>query len=530
MRRAGWPSRPLLFSGGLGALTIFAGALVSAAAGPSAGDEVLFDFETGDLSGWRASPGLDWQPTNTEGWGKRKPEGFQGRFFLAIGKERHEENTDGTLTSAPFRITRPYLKFLLAGELHPSVSVGLLVDGKVVRRAYGNNVYDLLERSFDVRPWRGKRGQIVIEDRAEGKSLLRVDDFRLSHTPAMPLGALRADRREETVLARPGAFALALDARAVGADDAVFEHSIVRGPDGRWHLYATVAPRKGKGLSPEERRLGPRRIVHATTRRLTDTPWRYEGVVMEADPGAGERFLWSPHVLHAEGQYHMFYVGNGEPWAGWRPCAPGERKAQPHIGDCGDQGPFDVFAATSADGRRWTRRGKLFSDTPFAFDPFVTRVGDDWVMYYAGAEPANILGKHAIVYRTSKDLRTWGERRVALLDATVTTPWAEHSFVRFPQLLRRGDDWFLLAGPMHNDNLSRYHCQHLFRADEPWRFDGGGSLGRLFVDAGGKVIEDGGRLFVSTSSTLGAAGGVWVAPLTWAERPVSASQVAGPRP
>lgn len=478
-------------------------------------DQPLFDFESGDLAGWEASPGLDWKPTKTNGWGKRVPVGFQGRYFLATGRERHEENSDGALTSTPFVITKNHVKFLMAGELHPAVNVALEVDGKVVRRAHGNNAYDLLERSFDVRRWKGKRARLVIEDRAEGKSLMRVDDFRLSDTPAEPLGSLRVSRREESSLARPGEFVQVLDALALGEGITTYEHTIVRGPDRLWHLYAAVGPLVGKTTSPEERRLRTRKIVHATARRLSDAPWKIEGVVMEADTAAGEQFLWSPFVLHAGGQYQMFYVGDGKPWEGWRKCAPGEKKAQPGIGECGDQGPFGVFLATSADGRRWTRHGKLFSDTPFAFDPFVTRVGNEWVMYYAGAEPAHILGKHAIVFRKSKDLRQWGERQVALLDATTTTPWAEHSFIRYPQVLRRGGVWYLLAGPMHNDNLSRYHTQHLFVGNDPLKFDGGGSQGRLFVDAGGKVLEDGGRLYVSTSSALGSSRGVWIAPLTW---------------
>ncbi len=136
-------------------------------------------------------------------------------------------------------------------------------------------------------------------------------------------------------------------------------------------------------------------------------------------------------------------------------------------------------------------------------------------MYYAAAEPANILGKHGIAYRKSRDLKHWGARSMAFVDATSTTPWAEHSFIRFPQLLQRDGAAYLLAGPLHNNNLSRYHCLHIFRSDDPFAFSADAWFKRIFVDAGGKVLQDGPRLYVSTSSTLGLSQGVWLAPLHW---------------
>ncbi len=281
-------------------------------------DQVLADFESGDLSGWQASPGLDWVPVDGRGWDKRAPTGFEGRWFLATGKERHTNNTNGALTSAPFRITKRYVNFLMAGELHPAVNVALVVNKRVVARAYGNNAYDFVERSFDARKWKGQQGTLVIADEAEGKSLLRVDHFRLSNTAAPALGRFEAQRREESDIARPGEFRQILNATTIGNVD-VFEHSLARGPDGRWHVFAAVAP---KQTDPTQAALGTREIVHASARRLTDASWRYEGVVLQADADAGERFLWSPFVLHANGKFHMFYTGAGKPWSGWRACAP----------------------------------------------------------------------------------------------------------------------------------------------------------------------------------------------------------------
>jgi hypothetical protein len=180
--------------------------------------------------------------------------------------------------------------------------------------------------------------------------------------------------------------------------------------------------------------------------------------------------------------------------------------------------------ATSKDGQTWQRHKEspLFSDSPFLFTPYVLRVQDKWVMYYASAMPANELGLHGIFYRVSDDLIHWSGRRPAMLSREYQV-WTEHSFIEKPVVFRRGKWWYMLAGPMNNDNQSRYHFQQVFRSEDPyfwdpWR-DGeyADDLMRckgVFMDGHGKVLRDkDGRWFISHSGAF--AGGVWIAELHW---------------
>lgn len=75
----------------------------------------------------------------------------------------------GTLTSPPFKIERPFLRFRIGGGHHPDeTALTLEVDGKVVRSATGRDAERLLPTSFDVREFAGKTARIVIVDKATG--------------------------------------------------------------------------------------------------------------------------------------------------------------------------------------------------------------------------------------------------------------------------------------------------------------------------------------------------------------------------
>lgn len=179
-----------------------------------------------------------------------------------------------------------------------------------------------------------------------------------------------------------------------------------------------------------------------------------------------------------------------------------------------------MFLATSRDAVHWERHpgNPVFIDSPFAFTPFVQRLGSRWVMYYAGAEPADIKnGVHGIITRTSTDLKNWTDRRVAYLRAD-RTPWPEHSFVHSPHVFERDGLWYLFAGPMGNRNQSRYHYRQFLRSSDPLRWESTPTehspLKGLFVEGGSRIFADEkGRWWITHSGVY--AGGVWLAPLTW---------------
>ena len=173
--------------------------------------------------------------------------------------------------------------------------------------------------------------------------------------------------------------------------------------------------------------------------------------------------------------------------------------------------------------KTWTRPkpAALFTEMPWCFTPYVTRVGDEWAMYYAGTVNSEVLGQHCLIARTSKDLVNWGERRVVLRSES-TNAWPEHAFLHSPVVWQDRGTWWLLAGPVDNMNLSRFHHRALFRSADPFSWpttvkertpDNG-----LFLEGGAKILHDEqGKQWITHSGPW--AGGVWLAPLHWKEKP-----------
>src|SRR5438874_2119907 len=82
------------------------------------GKPLNLDFETGDLRDWTAEgDAFKDQPIKGDTVIKRRPESrseHQGQFWIG-GYERHGDKPQGTLTSAPFKVTHPWGAFLVGG-------------------------------------------------------------------------------------------------------------------------------------------------------------------------------------------------------------------------------------------------------------------------------------------------------------------------------------------------------------------------------------------------------------------------------
>jgi len=158
---------------------------------------VVADFE-GDA--WNSSPGAGasggWVATGSAFGsgpargtlpGQMRVAGFVGRGLVDsfVGGDV----ATGTLTSPPFEIVRPFLRFRIGGGNHPGeTELTLEVDGNVVRRATGRDSERLLPESFDVREFIGKSARIVIVDRATGGwGHVNVDQIVLVDAPVDPV-------------------------------------------------------------------------------------------------------------------------------------------------------------------------------------------------------------------------------------------------------------------------------------------------------------------------------------------------------
>ncbi len=170
---------------------------------------------------------------------------------------------------------------------------------------------------------------------------------------------------------------------SVGEDEPWYinDHTIVQGPDGTWHMFGITHAEPADALDEKH-------LAHATAPSLQG-PWTKQEFALDADPFYGETHLWAPHVIEVDGVFYMFYAGGGP-----------------------DNAEYAINLATSTDLWTWTRHpdGPLFRDGYDARDPFVIRIGEQWVMYYtATSDPAG--GNHTVMYRTSDDLMQWSERQ-----------------------------------------------------------------------------------------------------------------------
>jgi non-lysosomal glucosylceramidase len=101
----------------------------------------------------------------------------------------------GMLTSRTFSIARSYISFLIGGGAHPGKTcINLIVDGKAVSTAMGQNNNRMERVSWDVRQWSGKTAVLQIVDQETGPwGNIGIDDIVFSDRPGPPPGAMAAE-------------------------------------------------------------------------------------------------------------------------------------------------------------------------------------------------------------------------------------------------------------------------------------------------------------------------------------------------
>lgn len=90
--------------------------------------------------------------------------GFAGRRLLN-SFDKGGDGLTGIVCSPEFSIDKRYLKFLVGGGRQADrTSVNLIVDGKIVRTAAGNQSETLKEVIWDLKSWRGKKAMVKVID------------------------------------------------------------------------------------------------------------------------------------------------------------------------------------------------------------------------------------------------------------------------------------------------------------------------------------------------------------------------------
>src|SRR5438309_1750819 len=106
------------------------------------GKPLNLDFETGTLKDWTAEgDAFVGQPIRGDTVFPRRGDNksqHQGNYWIG-GYELRGDKPEGTLTSAPFKVTHPWASFLVGGGPHPVTCVELVQKdtGQVFHRASG---------------------------------------------------------------------------------------------------------------------------------------------------------------------------------------------------------------------------------------------------------------------------------------------------------------------------------------------------------------------------------------------------------
>lgn len=147
--------------------------------------KVLADFEGADYRGWRTTGNaFGVAPARGSVGGQQTVDAFRGRGLANtfLGGDEAE----GVLTSPAFEISGAHLSFLIGGGNHAGQTcLNLLVDGRIVRTATGDNAERLAWKSWDVRELRGKPAVLEIVDRHSGGwGHINVDHILFADAPA----------------------------------------------------------------------------------------------------------------------------------------------------------------------------------------------------------------------------------------------------------------------------------------------------------------------------------------------------------
>lgn len=146
----------------------------------------------GTISG----PAFRSRPSRGSASGQQEVSGFSGKQLVNTFDPGGDGQT-GVLESPAVSIDRRYLKFLVGGGNDPEkTAVQLLIDGKVVETAVGNQTERLAEKVWDLRLHKGKKAVIrIIDQSTEGWGHILADQFVLTDNPNEDLNRLSANAK-----------------------------------------------------------------------------------------------------------------------------------------------------------------------------------------------------------------------------------------------------------------------------------------------------------------------------------------------
>ena len=155
--------------------------------------EIFEDFEKGTYDGWTVTgQAFAEKPSMGTNQNQQVVTGFLGKYL--VNSYPGNDDLMGEMTSKTFTIHRRFLGFLIGGGAWAGETcMNLVVDGKIVRTATGQNDEHLSPASWDVADLQGKQAVIqIVDHRAGGWGHINVDQI------------VFADEKPDELLSLPG--------------------------------------------------------------------------------------------------------------------------------------------------------------------------------------------------------------------------------------------------------------------------------------------------------------------------------------
>jgi len=161
------------------------------------GKPLNLGFEAGELSNWTSTgTAFSKQPVNRDGIAHRwqgQVSNKNGDYFIG-GYEIVQDAGTGTLTSAAFKVNKPYGSFLFSGGDTPATRADVILlndygsDDSVIFTAVGLNQEQMRRVAVDLRKYEGKSIAVrLVDENPGGWGHLNFDDFRFHDEPPVSI-------------------------------------------------------------------------------------------------------------------------------------------------------------------------------------------------------------------------------------------------------------------------------------------------------------------------------------------------------
>jgi arabinan endo-1,5-alpha-L-arabinosidase len=268
------------------------------------------------------------------------------------------------------------------------------------------------------------------------------------------------------------------------------DHTLIRGPDGTWHLFGITNASAGDPAHEHE-------FLHATAPALFG-PWTEQADALVADARYGEQVLWAPYVFRAApGEWRMFYYAD---------------RLTPQNPEMGSR------EAVSYDLWHWRRSAEAARPATRprgGRDPFVLRLGRSWLLYSVGVDA---WSRGQILLSESRDAahEKWSRRVAVLTDPVPANPWRRGN-VQSPFVFEYDGQYYLFVTRKSLSPID-YARTYVFCSNDPRQF-----VWRPIADLrahAAEIVVDGGHTFITSAGWTRSIGelhrGLSIAPLEWA--------------